>query len=316
MKMRKRVELRYPYNLIERIGFYDSDIWHIPFGTISEEQNKRLEECISELSPMERQVLLLKYREKASLQRIVEETKMKRGGIDAALSKALLKLRKPKKLTYVLVGMPRITTMVETSFEDEVDLEYIKLSREDPIKADILKRLLEYEDISKEQFLVMIDNINTEKQKAGVKVSSYLAYENAKEYLHGSRLLGSKENLLVIPAIMCAVFACELAIKSVLIEMNQNKKTIREHNIRVLYEALPEEAKAYVRDNEIFNDWDEFMTDASTAFTKYRYMHEDIDNSMLNTCLSDYWHLAKWLLKYYQMEYGQKKRIEEAARLY
>ena len=54
----KKTELKFPYNLAERIGFYESNIWYIPYGTLTPEQMSRLEECISNLKDSKKPVLI------------------------------------------------------------------------------------------------------------------------------------------------------------------------------------------------------------------------------------------------------------------
>lgn len=112
-----RVELRYPYNVIERIGFYDSKIFTIPYGTLSGDQSRRLEECFLDLYDLERQVILLKYRDRMSNKQIADALGKSQTTILSYLRRAIIKLKSISRVSYVIVGnkLPEEQLIVITS---------------------------------------------------------------------------------------------------------------------------------------------------------------------------------------------------------
>ncbi|MDE6947773.1 MAG: hypothetical protein K2P14_11370 [Anaeroplasmataceae bacterium] len=79
-----------------------------------------------------------------------------------------------------------------------------------------------------------------------------------------------------IPAIVNASFACELYLKAIL------KESLKEHQLKVLYEKLPKSQQERIKnqmdeklkDLPIYNSFEESLDKASISFVEWRYIYE------------------------------------------
>ncbi|WP_169792251.1 HEPN domain-containing protein [Pseudohongiella spirulinae] len=90
------------------------------------------------------------------------------------------------------------------------------------------------------------------------------------------------EYILGMPALMCAALSIEIGLKSLLIESGTRPK--KEHNLRLLLNALPPAIKAAIVDEvkAKYPDFQSQIANAEKAFVTWRYFYESEEHIEVN----------------------------------
>ena len=126
---------------------------------------------------------------------------------------------------------------------------------------------------------------------------------NAEEFLAAAnRCIGSPPELfqelplLATPATVCAAFACEVALKSILLKASGSPAS--GHSLKALLAATPQDIQVRVARNvsglrigHINMTFEQSLERSSTAFEEWRYHHEDggswaapVHQFLINAC--------------------------------
>ena len=143
----------------------------------------------------------------------------------------------------------------------------------------------------------------------GYKVSSYIAYQKACDFLDVANTLNQQEDFKLIPTVVNAAFSCELFLKALLIWKQQSAKPIKIHPLEELFSLLDQVDQAEIKKaSDIFN-WSSFMQESSKAFEKWRYVHEN--DAFLMISIGDLIRFSKALKECYEKKHSLKEVFED-----
>ena len=139
------------------------------------------------------------------------------------------------------------------------------------------KRVIQYPDYDFETH--RISDIDVEIHGSEVRVSAKAPHRNP---LSAERVTMERMGLIMMSG-MTAAFACELALKAILItRQDEAKKT---HDILDLYEELPEDCKTRLMAD--FAEIEEVLEEGRQVFGRWRYFEENVGGeaiqAMVNT---------------------------------